>query len=96
METPRLDEQQGTVYEHQTGAAVVAAGPGSGKTHTVANRIAKRIEQDGIDPEQCLLLTFTNKACREMSERIDQMLGPEVERLPYIMTFHTLFGHWCR
>ena len=65
----------------------IIAGPGTGKTKTLTTRIVHMIES-GIDSGQIIALTFTNKAAREMQERVERMLGGGVK--PEICTFHSL------
>lgn len=69
-----LNEQQRAAVQHDARAALVLAGPGSGKTRVLVHRVAHLIEQ-GIKPEQILLLTFTNKAAKEMLRRTEELLG---------------------
>lgn len=67
---------------------MIIAGAGSGKTRVVTTRIAYLIEEYGIPPHEIVALTFTNKAGREMQERISHLL-PNLESRPYIGTFHS-------
>jgi DNA helicase-2/ATP-dependent DNA helicase PcrA len=69
-----LNEEQYAVVCHAGGPCVVLAGAGSGKTRTIVYRVAWLIEQ-GVQPQNILLLTFTNKAAGEMMTRIGQLLG---------------------
>src|SRR5690606_10008702 len=76
------------------GPVMVIAGPGSGKTRVLTYRIAYMIQQ-GIPPHQILALTFTNKAAREMTERIENGVNGRVSGL-WAGTFHSLFARILR
>jgi DNA helicase-2/ATP-dependent DNA helicase PcrA len=73
---------------------MVVAGAGSGKTRVLTYKIAYLIEK-GMEPESILALTFTNKAAREMKERIKAMIGKKAERL-WMGTFHSIFARILR
>src|SRR5580693_437277 len=75
-----LNEQQHAAVTAPPGPALVIAGAGSGKTRTLTYRVAFLLEQ-GIPPESILLLTFTNKAAREMMRRVTELLGQELKSL---------------
>jgi DNA helicase-2/ATP-dependent DNA helicase PcrA len=75
-----LNEQQREVVMAAPGPALVIAGAGSGKTRTLTYRVARLIES-GIGPERILLLTFTNKAAREMVQRVHALLPGETRRI---------------
>ncbi|MBI2990338.1 MAG: ATP-dependent helicase [Candidatus Magasanikbacteria bacterium] len=81
-----LNAEQLNVVREGDGPCLVLAGAGSGKTRTITYRVAYLIEQ-GIDPKNILLLTFTNKAAKEMTERVKLLLGAE-QGLPWAGTFH--------
>lgn len=83
-----LNAEQRRVVESGPGATLVIAGAGSGKTRTLTYRAAWLIEQ-GIDPERILLLTFTNRAAREMTERVESLL-PGAARRMWAGTFHAI------
>lgn len=90
MQTMELNESQLRAVLHQDGPLLVIAGAGSGKTRIVTYRIAHLIEK-GVRPEEILAVTFTNKAAREMQERVHQLLyGKNYEGYPTICTFHSL------
>lgn len=75
-----LNEQQRAAVTAPPGPALVIAGAGSGKTRTLTYRAAFLLEQ-GIPPERILLLTFTNKAAKEMMLRVNDLLGGELSAL---------------
>jgi DNA helicase-2/ATP-dependent DNA helicase PcrA len=89
-----LNPQQHAAATAPPGPALVIAGAGSGKTRTLVYRVAFLLEQ-GIPPERVLLLTFTNKAAREMMERVGQLLGQQVPAL-WGGTFHSIGNHILR
>ncbi|MBL7798977.1 MAG: UvrD-helicase domain-containing protein [Saprospiraceae bacterium] len=76
------------------GPVLVIAGPGSGKTRVLTYRIAHLIEK-GVPPWQILALTFTNKAAREMKERIERVIGPQAQQV-WAGTFHSIFARILR
>jgi DNA helicase-2/ATP-dependent DNA helicase PcrA len=81
-----LNEEQYKVVAGGDGRCLVLAGAGSGKTRTITYRVAYLLEQ-GIDPSEILLVTFTNKAAHEMKERVSQLTGGK-GNLPWSGTFH--------
>src|SRR5262252_106658 len=83
-----LNEQQLAAVTALPGPALVIAGAGSGKTRTLIYRVAYLLEQ-GIPPERALLLTFTNKAAKEMMRRVADLLGQELSAL-WGGTFHSI------
>jgi DNA helicase-2/ATP-dependent DNA helicase PcrA len=85
-----LNEQQFAAVMHPGGPMLVLAGAGTGKTRTLVYRAGRLIE-DGVPPGQILLLTFTNKAAREMLDRVGQLLGRDAGRV-HGGTFHSA-GH---
>jgi superfamily I DNA/RNA helicase len=76
------------------GPSLIIAGPGSGKTRVLTYRIAYLLEQ-GIPPHEILALTFTNKAAREMKERIERVVGPKAHSV-WAGTFHSIFARILR
>ena len=84
-----LNPAQFEAAEHVAGPLLILAGAGSGKTRVLTYRTAHLIDDVGLDPQQILALTFTNKAAKEMRERIDILLG--FGRAPnWVGTFHAL------
>ena len=81
-----LNQEQLEVVQHGDGPCLVLAGAGSGKTRVITYRVAYLLEQ-GISPEQILLVTFTNKAADEMIARMQKLTGSS-NRLPWAGTFH--------
>ncbi|HET7070095.1 MAG TPA: UvrD-helicase domain-containing protein, partial [Nocardioides sp.] len=70
-----LDADQRRVVEHESGPLLVLAGPGTGKTTTLVEAIADRIERRGADPSQVLALTFSRKAAEQLRDRVTARLG---------------------
>src|SRR5215472_17340535 len=89
IDYPReLNEQQLAAVTAPPGPSLVIAGAGSGKTRTLTYRVAYLLEQ-GIPPDRILLLTFTNKAAKEMMRRVADLLGQELPEL-WGGTFHSI------
>jgi DNA helicase-2/ATP-dependent DNA helicase PcrA len=86
----RLNPAQREAVEAPDGPTLVVAGPGSGKTRVLTHRVAYLIEQRGVRPHRIMAVTFTNKAAREMKERLHALLGPEILRQITIGTFHAI------
>ncbi len=78
------------------GPVLIVAGPGSGKTRTLTHRIAYLLATRRARPYQVLALTFTNKAAREMQERVRHLVGPEAARGIAMGTFHSVFARILR
>ncbi|MEI7831547.1 MAG: UvrD-helicase domain-containing protein, partial [Prolixibacteraceae bacterium] len=90
-----LNEAQQQAVKNFQGPSLIIAGAGSGKTRVLTYRIAHLL-QNGIPPSSILALTFTNKAAREMKERISTVVGPQVARHLWMGTFHSIFSRILR
>ena len=88
--TMKLNPQQQQAVEYASGPCLVLAGAGSGKTRVIINKIAHLIGKCGYLPKQIAAVTFTNKAAREMKERVAQSIGKESSKGLMVSTFHTL------
>lgn len=82
-----LNEKQREAAVYTEGPLLILAGAGSGKTSTMTRRIAYMIREQGISPYRILAVTFTNKAAREMKERVEALVGEGLNM--WIMTFHS-------
>src|SRR3954467_3487960 len=90
-----LNEPQRKAVLHINGPLMIVAGAGSGKTKVLTTRIA-HLMANGVDAFNILALTFTNKAAKEMKERIEHILGNNEARSLYIGTFHSVFARILR
>ncbi len=88
--TMKLNPQQQAAVEYLGGALFVLAGAGSGKTRVITEKIAYMITQAGYKPHHIAAITFTNKAAKEMQERVSARLGREQTRGLTVCTFHSL------
>ena len=88
------DEQRQAVVEKE-GALLVLAGAGSGKTKVLTTRIVNLVKS-GVNPYKILAVTFTNKAAKEMRERLSKMIGEEVVKKMWVGTFHNICGRILR
>ena len=90
-----LNEAQRAAVEYIDGPSLVIAGAGSGKTRVLTYKIAYLLNQ-GMKPWSIMALTFTNKAAREMKERIGRLVGDDLAQHLYIGTFHSIFSRILR
>ena len=88
----KLTESQLAAVDHFEGPLLVVAGPGSGKTRVITRRIARLIDR-GVHPDEILAITFTNKAARVMSERVQSLLP---RSFVWVSTFHRLCARLLR
>lgn len=90
-----LNGPQRSAVENYSGPTLIIAGAGSGKTRVLTMRIAHMLQQ-GISPRNIMALTFTNKAAREMRDRVAKILPPDAVRGLWMGTFHSLFSRILR
>ncbi|HEY3310108.1 MAG TPA: UvrD-helicase domain-containing protein [Anaerolineales bacterium] len=92
----KLNPAQKSAVTAGDGPVLVLAGPGSGKTRVLTQRIAYLIGYEGVRPYQMLAVTFTNKAAREMEARVQKLLGEEMTRGLLLGTFHSICARILR
>jgi len=90
-----LNTEQTKAVKHTDGPVLILAGAGSGKTRTLTSRISYLIQEKNVDPKNILAVTFTNKAAKEMKERVEQILGENISGL-WIGTFHSIAARIMR
>ena len=83
----KLNPQQREAAVHKEGPLLILAGAGSGKTSTMTHRIAYLIKEEGVAPYHILAVTFTNKAAKEMRDRVEELIGQGLNM--WILTFHS-------
>lgn len=91
-----LNDRQKEAAIHNTGPLMIIAGAGTGKTFTIAQRIRTLIKHHGVNPESILGITFTNKAAKELKERVIRLVGDADGAKPTISTFHSLCAQILR
>lgn len=92
----KLNPQQKSAVTAADGAVLVIAGPGSGKTRVLTQRVAYLIASEGVRPWQILAVTFTNKAAKEMQERVNAMLNSQATEGIMLGTFHSICARILR
>ena len=89
FDTIELNREQRRAVEYDGGALIIIAGPGTGKTRTLTQKIAYLIQKKRVSPQNILAVTFTNKASQEMRQRLEIIFGKSKIQ-PFIGTFHSL------
>ena len=92
----KLNPQQRKAVTVGNGPVLVLAGPGSGKTRVLTQRVAYLIANEGIRPYRILAVTFTNKAAREMQTHVEKLLGTDATQGMMLGTFHSICARLLR
>ena len=87
--TSGLNDKQQAAVRHTEGPLLIMAGAGSGKTRVLTHRMAYILAEKEVNPWNILAITFTNKAAREMKERVRQIVGPQADNM-WVSTFHSM------
>lgn len=85
----RLNKEQQEAVRHTEGPLLIMAGAGSGKTRVLTHRIAYLMDEKEVSPRNILAITFTNKAAREMKDRVSRLVGVQGEQM-WVSTFHSM------
>ena len=92
----QLNEHQKAAVLNVEGPSLVVAGAGSGKTKVLTSKLAYLVDQKKAWPNQILCVTFTNKAAKEMRDRVIKMLGSKLSSMPWLGTFHSISVRFLR
>lgn len=84
-----LNNKQQEAVRKTEGPLLIMAGAGSGKTRVLTHRIAYLLDEKNVSPRNILAITFTNKAAREMKDRVGRLIGPEADKI-WVSTFHSM------